>query len=79
VEPLYPDPARRARVEGVVVLRVVIDKEGKVQSADVISGPTMLIDPAVEAVKQWRYLPWVQNGEPVKVNTTITVNFNLQR
>ena len=77
VRPQYPPLARQARIQGTVVLQAVIDKEGKVQNLQVISGHPMLVSAAMEAVKQWRYKPYYLNGEPVEVDTQINVNFTL--
>ncbi len=73
--PLYPAIARAAHVSGAVVLRAVISKAGTIQSLTVISGPEMLRANAVAAVQDWRYRPYLLNGEPTEVDTTITVNF----
>ena len=73
--PLYPAIARAAHVSGAVVLRAVISRAGTIQSLTVISGPEMLRANAVAAVQDWRYRPYLLNGEPTEVDTTITVNF----
>lgn len=78
VAPVYPPEAKRARVEGSVVLAAIIGKDGSIANLTVVSGPTVLIDAAIAAVQQWRYRPYVLNGEPVEVHTTVTVNFQLQ-
>jgi protein TonB len=75
--PLYPPIARQARVSGSVILAATISKSGTIENLKVVSGHPMLINSAVEAVKQWRYKPYVLNGEPVEVETQITVNFNM--
>jgi protein TonB len=77
VDPAYPAMARLARVQGQVVLSAIINKEGKIDRMQVLSGHPMLVQAAVEAVKQWRYKPYVLNDEPVEVETQITVNFFL--
>src|ERR1039457_5593348 len=77
VQPTYPPLARQARVQGTVVLQALIGKDGAVQSLTVTSGHPMLIQAAMDAVKQWRYKPYLLNGEPVLVQTTINVNFQL--
>ncbi|MFZ0135520.1 MAG: energy transducer TonB [Candidatus Sulfotelmatobacter sp.] len=76
-QPPYPILARSARIQGDVVLRAVIDKEGNIQDLQLVSGHPMLVPAAVEAVKQWRYRPYLLNGQPVEVETTITVIFTL--
>ncbi len=77
VAPVYPPEARRKRISGTVVLTAFIGKEGSIEDLKPISGPEELVPAAVGAVQQWRYRPYVFNGEPVAVQTTITVNFIL--
>ncbi len=77
VDPPYPPLARAARVQGDVVLQAIIDKDGNIKDLQLISGHPMLVPPAIEAVKQWRYKPYLLNGNPVEVETTITVIFTL--
>lgn len=77
VEPAYPPLARAARVQGDVVLKAIIDKNGDIQDLQLISGHPMLVPGAIAAVKQWRYKPYLLNGQPVEVETTITVIFTL--
>ncbi|HXZ27614.1 MAG TPA: TonB family protein [Terriglobales bacterium] len=77
VQPVYPPMAKMARVQGTVVLQAVISKEGTIENLRVVSGHPMLIQSALDAVKQWRYKPYLLSGEPVEVDTQITVNFNL--
>ncbi len=77
VDPIYPDIARAAGVSGDVVLHAIIGKSGTMQSLQAISGPEMLKGAAIEAVKQWTYRPYLLNGEPTEVDTTITVTFSL--
>ena len=78
VQPQYPQMAKIARVQGPVVLAAVIGKDGTIQNLRVVSTASPLLNQAaVEAVKQWRYRPYILNGEPVDVDTTITVNFTL--
>jgi protein TonB len=78
VNPAYPPLARQARVQGVVVLEAVINKEGAIESLRVVTGHPLLNQAAVDAVKQWRYRPLMLNGEPTEVITTVTVTFTLQ-
>jgi TonB family protein len=75
--PEYPPLARQARIQGNVVLHVVIDKEGKVAQLEAISGHPLLVQSAMDAVRQWRYKPTLLNGQPVEVDTTITVTFTM--
>ena len=77
VKPAYPPLARQARIQGAVILQAVISKDGSIQGLKVVSGHPMLAPAAVDAVKQWRYKPYFLNGEPVEVETQITVNFTL--
>jgi protein TonB len=78
VEPVYPPLARQAHIQGVVVLTALIDKEGSIQNLEVVSGHPMLTPAAIEAVRQWRYKPFLLNGQPVGVETTVTVTFQLR-
>jgi periplasmic protein TonB len=79
VAPKYPPEAGHARIEGTVVLLAVIGKDGTVEDVRVESGLPVLAQAAIEAVKQWRYRPYLLNGEPVEVNSQITINFTLSR
>lgn len=78
VEPEYPELAKRARVQGVVILQVLVDEQGNVADVKIIRGHPLLNQAAVEAVKQWKYSPTLLNGEPVPVVATVTVNFVLR-
>lgn len=77
VQPTYPPLARAARIQGTVVLQAVISKEGGIENLRVLAGHPMLVPAAIEAVRQWRYRPYILNNEPVEVETQITVNFAL--
>jgi TonB family protein len=77
VMPIYPDIARAAGISGEVVLHAIIGKSGTMQSLQAISGPEMLKGAAIEAVRQWTYRPYLLNGEPTEVDTTITVTFSI--
>src|SRR2546421_312047 len=74
-KPVYPPLAKQARIQGVVVLEAEISKEGTIDNLKVITGHPLLIQAAIDAVKQWKYKPTLLNGEAVAVVTTITVNF----
>jgi TonB family protein len=74
-DPVYPAIAKAAHVQGEVVLHAIISKEGMIENLTAVSGPPMLVPSALEAVAKWRYKPYLLNGEPTKVDTTITVNF----
>jgi periplasmic protein TonB len=79
VKPVYPEIARKARIEGVVILECTIDKQGLVKNIKVLRPlPMGLTEAAVDAVKQWRYEPSTLNGRPVEVLMTVTVTFRLQ-
>jgi TonB family protein len=77
VAPSYPPDARAARIQGSVVMAVVIGKDGNVQQVSLVSGHPMLAPAAIDSVKQWKYRPYILNGTPVGVETQITVNFTL--
>lgn len=77
VQPVYPQIAKTAHIQGTVVLHAVIAKDGTVQELQYISGPPLLMRAAMDAVRQWRYQPTLLNGEPVEVETTISVIFTL--
>jgi protein TonB len=75
VEPVYPHIATVSGIQGQVKLHAIIARDGTIQSLNVISGHPLLARAALEAVEQWRYRPYVLNGEKVEVETFITVNF----
>jgi periplasmic protein TonB len=75
--PTYPPLARSARIQGQVVLQAMISPQGMIEKLRVLSGHPMLAPAAIEAVRQWRYRPYILNNEPVEVETQITVNFSL--
>jgi protein TonB len=77
VNPTYPPLARQARIQGVVILQAQISKDGNIENLQLISGHPMLAPAAIEAVKQWKYKPYLLNGEPVEVETQVQVNFTL--
>jgi TonB family protein len=79
VPPVYPELAKSARVQGVVRLAAVIGKDGTIQELHVLEGQPLLIQAAMDAVKQWTYRPTLLNGEPISVETTIEVNFTLNQ
>ena len=78
VRPEYPLLARQMKVQGAVELLGQIGKDGGVQTLQVVGGPAILADAAREAVKQWRFKPYLQNGQPVETQVPITVNFTIQ-
>jgi protein TonB len=79
VTPVYPPLARQTRISGTVRLHALIAKDGTVQQLEVMSGHPLLVQAALDAVKQWRYRPTLLNGEPVEVDTTIDVIFTLNQ
>ena len=79
VKPAYPSLAMQARIQGTVVLQAVIAKDGTVQDLRVVSGHPLLVPAALDAVKLWRYKPYLLNDQPVEVDTQINVNFTLAR
>jgi periplasmic protein TonB len=78
VDPVYPDLAREARVQGVVILEARVDTRGRVAALKVLRGQPLLDEAAVTAVRQWRYRPLLLNGEPTEFILTVTVNFQLR-
>jgi protein TonB len=79
VEPVYPSIARQVGVQGTVVIRAFISRSGMIERAEVVSGHPMLTHAAYDAVRQWKYRPYYLNGEPLEVETQVTVNFILNR
>ena len=78
VKPLYPDIAREAKVQGVVILEATVDTEGRVADARVIRSVPLLDEAALSAVRQWEFTPTLLNGVPTSVMMSMTVNFTLQ-
>ena len=79
VEPQYPVLARQIRKEGRVELRALIATDGTIQSLQVVSGDELFVQSALAAVRQWRYRPTVLNGQPVEIDTFITVVYSLHQ
>ena len=75
VQPLYPPLAKQARIQGQVVLRAVISRSGAIENLQVLSGHPMLVQAAIDAVKQWRFKPYTQNRKTTEFQTSITINF----
>ena len=79
VQPSYTEIARKARIQGVVIVQAIIDKQGNVTNVKVLKGlPMGLDEAAVDAIKQWKFKPATLNGRPVTVYFNLTVNFKLQ-
>jgi protein TonB len=79
VQPVYPANALQLRVEGAVELMATVSKSGDIAGVKILSGDAQLARAAVEAVKQWKYKPYLLNGSPVEIQTQVTVNFKLPR
>jgi TonB family protein len=79
VTPKYPPDAKVARIQGTVVLDAVIDKSGRVDNLKIVSGPSELQQSAMDAVRQWRYKPFLLNGKRIEVETTINVVYSLEK
>jgi len=77
VAPVYPNDAKKKHITGTVLLHATIGHDGTVEKLEYMSGPPELTASALEAVKQWRYKPTLLNGEPVQVDTTISVIYRL--
>ena len=75
--PIYPPAAKKAKIQGTVVLNAVIDKDGNVENVRAISGPQELQQSAIDAVRQWKYKPYLLNGDPVELETTINIIYSL--
>jgi protein TonB len=78
VQPEYPEVARRARAEGKVILEIVVNRNGEVESAKVLKSHPLFDQAAIDAVKKWKYNPALQSGRPVKVYITVVVDFKLK-
>ena len=79
VAPKYPPEAKAARIQGTVVLDAVIDKSGRVDDLKVVSGPSELQQSSMDAVRHWKYKPFLLNGDPIEVKTTISVVYTLEQ
>lgn len=77
VDPVYPPIAKTAHISGTVVLHAIIAKDGTVQQLEYVSGPPLLMKAAMDAIREWRYKPTLLNGEPVEIDTTISVVFSI--
>ncbi len=77
VPPVYPETAKQRGIQGIVILHAVINREGKIRDLEPIIGPRELIYPSMDAVKRWEYHPYLRDGEPVEVETSINVIFSL--
>jgi TonB family protein len=77
VVPKYPEAAKKARIQGTVVLNAKIGKDGTIESLKAVSGPKVLQRSSLDAVRQWTYKPFLLSGNPVEVETTISVVYSL--
>lgn len=77
--PKYPQAAKKARIQGTVELDAVIGKDGSIEHLEVVSGPEELQQSALDAVRDWKYKPYLLNGDPVEVKTTINVIYTLSK
>jgi protein TonB len=77
VDPNYPLLAREMKVQGSVILDAFIGRDGSIQALKIVSGPTILANAAMEAVRQWRFKPYLQAGQAVETEARITVNFTI--
>ena len=78
VQPVYPESARYAHIEGTVLMSAVISKEGNIVDVEVLDGPIELAVSAVNALRQWKYRPYEQGGQPVEVRTEVEINYALR-
>jgi protein TonB len=76
--PVYPPAAKKAKIQGTVVLSVIIGDDGNVKNIQVLSGPNELQQSSIDAVRQWTYKPYLLNGDPIEVKTTINIIYSLQ-
>jgi len=79
IQPKYPVIARQIGLQGTVIVKAIISREGNIEKAVPVSGPPLLAPAAIQAVEQWKYRPYYLNGEPIEVETQITVHFVLAR
>jgi TonB family protein len=77
VDPIYPPLARQARIQGVVSLKVIVGNTGDVEDVQLVTGHPMLAPAAIAAVKQWKYRPYLLNGEPIRADIQVQINFTL--
>jgi protein TonB len=77
IRPIYPQIARITHTEGTVIVQAIISRTGQIESAHILSGPPMLQNAALDAVRSAHYHPYLLNGQPTEVETTITIHFTL--
>jgi len=79
VAPKYPKQARKKHIEGTVIMKATITRDGDIADLQLVSGDPLLAQAALDAVKNWKYRPYLKDGQPVEADTQITVNFALAR
>ena len=79
VTPIYPFEARAHNIQGTVVMHATIGKDGAVHNLSAVSGPALLQSSAMDAVRQWKFKPFLLNGDPVEIETDISVDFHLRK
>lgn len=77
VSPIYPFQARAHHIEGTVLMHAIIGKDGAIYNLSAVSGPPLLQSSAMDAVRQWKFKPFLLNGDPVAIETDIAVDFHL--
>ncbi|MGC2696216.1 MAG: energy transducer TonB [Candidatus Angelobacter sp.] len=77
VDPKYPREAKKEHIQGTVLLEITIDRQGNVANMKVVQGDPTLADAAMDAVKQWKYKPYILNGEPIEVETVVRIIFHM--
>lgn len=77
--PVYPEEAKKKRIQGTVKIRAVISRTGELRNIELLEGDPLLVPAALTAARQWRYAPCLLNSEPVEVMTPIDINFNLNQ
>ncbi len=76
--PVYPPAAKKAKIQGTVVLSVIVGADGMVENIRVLSGPSELQQSSIDAVRQWTYKPYLLNGDPIEVKTTVNIIYSLK-
>jgi TonB family protein len=77
VDPKYPKDALKQRVQGAVVLTLVVAKDGEVKNVTAVSGAPDFTEAAIRAVRKWKYVPYFRNDNPIEAQTTVTINFEI--
>jgi len=77
VQPDYPPIAKQLRIQGTVELQLLVAETGEVSKVDIVSGNPMLTGPSAQAVKRWKFKPFVENGKPIRVLAPVTIDFKM--